>query len=525
LKIYAGGFGLKRLEYVWCLLVLATTACGGICNQLQAQRPNILLAISDDQSFAHNSQMGAAEISTPGFDRIAKEGIWFRNAIAASPGCSPSRASLLTGRYPWQNQQAGTHASSFPMSLKTYPELLQHAGYHVGYTGKPWGPGNWSISGRTQNPVGPAFDTHKAKPPGGGISNKDYASNFKSFLESRQEGQPFCFWFGAHEPHRGFEAGIGARLGKDISKVDVPPFLPDVETVRSDVLDYYVEIEHFDSHLSKMIDLLEGLGELDNTLIVVTSDNGMAFPRAKANCYEYGIHVPLAMRWGDRIKPEQSLLDMVSFVDLAPTFLTIAGLSVPQEMQGRSLVDLFDHGTQYEQYQGADAEVVFSARERHSSSRYDNWTYPQRAMRSDQYLLIRNFKPDRWPAGDPQKYDRPGQLGREHGGYHDIDACPTLTVLVNGREVSGIESFFHLAVDHRPAWELFDILVDPSCLNNLIDQKGNHRLQTRLQNKMLRFLKETDDPRVCGDGDIWESYKRYSPIRKFPAPVSVPLSK
>jgi N-sulfoglucosamine sulfohydrolase len=525
LKIYAGGFGLKRLKYVWCLLVLATTASGGICNQLQAQRPNILLAISDDQSFAHNSQMGAAEISTPGFDRIAKEGIWFRNAIAASPGCSPSRASLLTGRYPWQNQQAGTHASSFPMSLKTYPELLQHAGYQVGYTGKPWGPGNWSISGRTQNPAGPAFDTHKTKPPGGGISNKDYASNFKSFLESRQEGQPFCFWFGAHEPHRGFEAGIGARLGKDISKVDVPPFLPDVGTVRSDVLDYYVEIEHFDSHLSKMIDLLEGLGELDNTLIVVTSDNGMAFPRAKANCYEYGIHVPLAMRWGDRIKSEQSFLDMVSFVDLAPTFLTIAGVPVPQEMQGRSLVDLFDHGTQYEQYKGADAEVVFSARERHSSSRYDNGTYPQRAMRSDQYLLIRNFKPDRWPAGDPQKYDRPGQLGSEHGGYHDIDACPTLTVLVNGREISGIESFFHLAVDHRPAWELFDILVDPSCLNNLIDQKGNHRLQTRLQNRMLRFLKETDDPRVCGDGDIWESYKRYSPIRKFPAPVSVPLSK
>jgi|TARA_B110000438_G_scaffold209258_1_gene201124 N-sulfoglucosamine sulfohydrolase len=521
-----GRFGLIRKRYLLWLLVVAVTASGGICGQLQAQRqPNILLAISDDQSFAHNSRIGAAQISTPGFDRIAKEGIWFVNAVAASPGCSPSRASLLTGRYPWQNQQAGTHASSFPISLKTYPELLQHAGYHVGYTGKPWGPGNWKISGRTQNPAGPAYDKHKAKPPGAGISNKDYASNFKTFLESRQEDQPFCFWFGGHEPHRGFEAGIGIRLGKDITKVDVPSFLPDVETVRSDVLDYYVEIEHFDSHLSKMIDLLEELGELDNTLIVVTSDNGMAFPRAKANCYEYGIHVPLAIRWGDRIKPEQSFSDMVSFVDLAPTFLNVAGVAVPSEMQGRSLVELFDKGTQYEQATGADAEFVFSSRERHSSSRYDNWTYPQRAMRSNQHLLIRNFKPNRWPAGDPQKYDSPAQLGREHGGYHDIDACPTLTVLVEGRKELEIGSFFHLAVDHRPAWELFDILADPACLNNLIDQKGNRHLQTRLQRKMLSFLKETGDPRVGGDGDIWESYKRYSAIRKFPAPDSVPQSK
>ena len=131
LKMY-GGSGLVGKRTVLWVLLLAATASGNVCDQLQAERrPNILLAISDDQSFAHNSQMGAAEISTPGFDRIAKEGIWFVNAVAASPGCSPSRASLLTGRYPWQNQQAGTHASSFPMSLETYPELLQHAGYYL----------------------------------------------------------------------------------------------------------------------------------------------------------------------------------------------------------------------------------------------------------------------------------------------------------------------------------------------------------------------------------------------------------
>jgi len=480
-----------------------------------SQRPNILLAISDDQSYLHTSRHGASGISTPAFDRIAREGMFFRNAIAGSPGCSPSRASLLTGRYPWQNEQAGTHASSFPAALPVYPELLQQAGYHIGYTGKPWGPGNWKISGREQNPAGPAVGGHLAAPPGKSISNKDYAKNFETFLSQCQPDQPFCFWFGAHEPHRAFEPGIGLRLGKDPAEVTVPEFLPDVDVIRSDLLDYFAEIEHFDRHLATMIKTLEDRGQLENTLIVVTSDNGMAFPRAKANCYEYGIHVPLAIRWGVCIQPGQVITDLISFTDLAPTFLEAAGVPIPKEMTGQSLRTLFAEGEGSLQ---ANRDYVFSSRERHSSSRYQNWTYPQRAMRTAQFLLIRNFKPERWPAGAPRKLDSSGALGPEHGGYHDIDACPSLTMLIERRTHGDIQRYFHLAVDKRPAWELYDIKADPACLNNLADQPDQQAVQTRLQKQMLQFLLQTKDPRVLGQGDVWEEYVRYSKIRKFPKP-------
>lgn len=476
---------------------------------------NILFAISDDQSYPHASAYGTRGISTPGFDQVAREGVLIHNAIAGSPGCAPSRATLLTGRYPWQNEHAGTHASSFPAHLKVYPELLVNHGYHVGYTGKPWGPGRWDLTGRKQNPAGKSYSSEKAKPPGGSISSTDYSANFRQFISQRKEGQPFCFWFGAHEPHRAFEDGIGLRTGKKIEAVDVPGFLPDHEVIRSDLLDYYTEIEHFDSHLLKMLEYLKEIDELDNTLVVVTSDNGMAFPRAKANGYEFGIHVPMAVRWGDRIEPGQQTDVLISFVDIAPTFLEVAGVEIPPEMTGQSLLGLLGdrEGAKWKK-----RDAVYSARERHSSSRYMNWTYPQRSMRTQQYLLIRNFRPDRWPAGAPQKYDAPNKLGLMHGGYHDIDACPSLTFLIDHRAEKDFAPFFYWSVEKRPAWELFDIQEDPECLNNLIDARAAVRVRKQLQASMVQYLTETEDPRVLDGGDVFESYPRYSRIRSFPEP-------
>lgn len=496
-------------------VLLLVGAVGQIPDVVCAGIPNILFAISDDQSYPHASIYGTRGIATPGFDQVAREGVLIHNAIAGSPGCAPSRATILTGRYPWQNEHAGTHASSFPADLKVYPEMLAAHGYHVGYTGKPWGPGRWDITGRMQNPAGQPFASAKTKPPGDSISSTDYSSNFRRFVEKREDGQPFCFWFGAHEPHRAFENGIGLRMGKKLDSIDVPGFLPDHEVIRSDLLDYYTEIEHFDSHLVKMLNYLKEIGELDNTLIVVTSDNGMAFPRAKANGYEFGIHVPMAVRWGNRIDAGQQLDTLVSFVDIAPTFLEAAGVEIPEEMTGQSLLPLLGDR------QGAlwnERDAVYSARERHSSSRYMNWTYPQRSMRTQQYLLIRNFRPDRWPAGDPQKFDAPDKLGPMHGGYHDIDACPSLTFLINQRAEEEFSRFFFWSVEKRPAWELYDIKKDPECLTNLLEGRGNTRLGKKLQDAMIRYLTKTKDPRVLDGGDIFESYPRYSRIRSFPMP-------
>jgi uncharacterized sulfatase len=482
----------------------------------KAERPNILVAISDDHSFPHAGAYGDRAVSTPAFDRVAREGVLFTNAFCASPGCSPSRAALLTGRHCWQLEHAGTHASSFPDNYLVYPDVLEQGGYHVGHTGKGWGPGNFRDSGRTRNPAGPKYQGHTTDAPPG-ISNVDYTANFKDFLKARPEGSPFCFWFGAHEPHRKYQEGAGLAAGKNRDDVDVPAFLPDVPEVQSDMLDYYVEIEWFDSHLARMIALLEQRGELDNTLILVTGDNGMPFPRAKANCYEFGIHVPLAVRWPKRIPADRVVEDLVGFVDFAPTFLEAAGVAPTRAMTGRSLLDILasDKSGRVDR----DRQFVLSARERHSSSRYNNLAYPIRAMRTYDYLYIRNFRPDRWPAGHPAGFRN------APFGYYDIDGCPTKTLLVKNRDADPFQRFFHLAVDKRPAEELYDVRRDPANLRNLADDPKHKAVCAQLREELESALRSTGDPRALDGGDIFETYKRYSHMRHFPPPQDIPPAK
>src|SRR5690606_31625878 len=338
---------------------------------------NILFCVSDDQSYPHASAYGSKFVNTPHFDRIAAEGALFNNAFSPSPGCSPTRAAFLTGLHDWQIEQAGTHASSFPAKYPVYPDLLEQSGYWVGYTGKGWGPGRWEDD-RPRNPAGAEFNEVQTEPGHKGISRVDYAANFDAFLAQRPADSPFCCWFGGSEPHRDFEAGVGLANGKKLADAEVPPFLPDREEIRSDLLDYAFEIEHFDDHLGRILQSLENAGELDTTLIIVTSDNGMAFPRAKANCYEYGIHMPLAIRWAGHVAPGRRVDDLVGFVDLTATILDAAGVEHPgpYALSGRSIVDLLE--AEGNGLLDPTRDAVYSSRERHSSSRYDNWTYPQR---------------------------------------------------------------------------------------------------------------------------------------------------
>ncbi|MCB1020523.1 MAG: sulfatase, partial [Acidobacteria bacterium] len=341
------------------------------------KRPNILFVISDDQSYPHASAYGYPATQTPAFDRVAREGVLFHNAFAASPGCSPCRAAMLTGMHTWMIEQAGTHASSFPAKYVTYPDRLEQIGYAVGYTGKGWGPGRWQDE-RPRNPAGAEFNEIKTDTGIEGISSTDYAANFEDFLSKKPEGQPFCFWVGGHEPHRIFKKGLGQSLGKKLEDADPPPFLPDYPEVRSDILDYAAEIEHFDGHLGRILDNLEQRGDLDHTLVIVTSDNGMAFPRAKANCYEYGAHMPLAIRWASKVPGGREVQDLVGFVDLTATILEAAGAEVPETpgLPGHSIYGLLTGGGTG--LVEPDRDGVYFARERHSSSRYQNWTYPQR---------------------------------------------------------------------------------------------------------------------------------------------------
>ena len=504
-------------------VVLAATVCV-LTAELRAEtarRPNILLAISDDQSYPHASAYGCRGLDTPAFDRVAREGVLFHAAFAPSPGCSPTRAALLTGRYPWQNEHAGTHASSFSNRFPVYPALLEAAGYHVGFTGKGWGPGNFTVGGFSRNPAGPAFQ-HPAPDVPPGVRGTDYAAAFDAFLSARDAGQPFCFWFGCSEPHRGYHPGIGAQHGGDPSLVEVPGFLPDDPVVRQDLLDYFFEIEWFDQHLGRMLAALERIGELDNTLVVVTSDNGMPFPRAKANCYEYGVHVPLAVRWGGIPHPGRTVDDVVNLIDLMPTFLQVAGVSLPADatISGQSIVEILASSRSGQVT--TQRTATFVGRERHSSSRYQNRGYPQRAIRTARYLYLRNFRSDRWPAGAPRKFGTgnypadTSELGPPHAGYHDIDHCPTLDLLIARAEVAELSQFLAWAVAKRPAEELYDVQDDPACLHNLATERPQVRQQ--LSDRLDRQLRITRDPRIvdADGGEVFESYRRYSRLRTFP---------
>lgn len=462
--------------------VVVSAACGVIALSLGAQtppkQPNILLAIADDWSWPHAGAYGDPTVKTPVFDRLAREGVLFTRAFAAAPSCTPSRAALLTGRYPHQLEEGGTLHGFLPEKFPVYTDLLERAGYYAGYTRKGWGPGRFEPGGRTRNPAGAAF------------------SDFDAFLRGRRAGQPFVFWFGSQDPHRPYEEGSGAASGIDLASIRVPAFLPDTPEVRRDLADYYFEVQRFDRELGQIIDRLRALGELDNTLVVVTADNGMPFPRAKANVYDAGARVPFAMRWPGRAKAGLVTDAFINLSDVAPTFLEAAGLTPPGSMSARSLLPVAAGST----VSGRDH--VFIERERHAHVRRGNLSYPVRAVRTGDWLYIRNLRPDRWPAGDPE-------LVFSVGPYGDIDGGPSKTQMLERRTDPAIARLFALAAAKRPAEELYDLRADPDQLRNVADQPQHAAAKAQLRRVLDEWMRTTDDPRATTDDDRWDRYPYY----------------
>jgi N-sulfoglucosamine sulfohydrolase len=496
---------MKKLftKYINFLLILAIVAgCASKKEAAQDQkpsqpkRPNILLAFADDQSWLHTSIAGDNVIKTPAFDRVANEGILFTNSFSACPSCTASRSAVISGQDIWRIKEAGVLFGSIPKDLNIYPHMLSDAGYHVGYTGKGWAPGNYGNLGLEKDPIGEEYNEilggHVAK----GIDKRDYSKNFEAFLEDRNSDEPFCFWFGATEPHRIYEDGAGLMTGKKLEDVQVPSFWPNEDVIKSDILDYYYEIEWFDSHLASMLKKLEEIGELDNTIVVVTADNGMPFPRAKTTLYDWGTHMPLSIRWGDKVKGGRIVDDFVSHTDFAPTFLEAAGVAVPEEMTGKSLFPILL--SEKEGRVEPTRDRVFTATERHTWCRPDGATYPIRAIRTKDFLYVRNFEPDRWPTGGPSFWS-------SNRTYHgDVDACPTKTFIVDPENQKKYAKEYELNFGKRPLEELYKIADDPGQINNLADNPAYAKVKKQLWNDLTEHLKNTGDPRISGK-DPWQA--------------------
>lgn len=461
--------------------------------------PNILFLIADDAGIDF-SAYGSSYVSTPGFDRIAREGLLFNRAYTPNAKCAPSRSCILTGRNSWQLEAAANHWIYFPTQFRTFPEVLQQHGYNAGYTGKGYSPGfALTHDGKKRELLVANYDTFRVQPPTKDISRTDYAANFSRFLNIRDNSKPFFFWIGFNEPHRPYEFGTGASIGqkKPASIRKVPGYFPDSDTVRNDMLDYGFEIEYMDQQVERILQYLKDAGELDNTIIVFTSDHGMPFPRVKGNQYENANHVPMAIMWKNGIRQgNRKINDYVSFIDLAPTFLQAAGITQQQSgmhpFAGKSLFTIFNSpkGGQVE----TARDFVLVGQERHDIGRPNDWGYPIRGIHKNGMLYLANYEPARWPACNPET------------GYLNTDGGATKTFILNQRRSGMEKKFWKLCFGHRVAVELYDIRQDPDCLVNLAGNPRFKVMEMALKKEMEARLRAEGDYRMFGFGHIYENY-------------------
>ncbi len=466
--------------------------CAGVLLAAAAKpltdRPNILFCIADDWAWPHAGAYGDKIVKTPNFDRVAREGLLFTHAFSAAPSCTPSRGAILTGQYPHRLEQGGNLHSFLPKKFTVYPDLLESAGYVVGFTRKGWGPGKLEPGGRDRNPAGSGF------------------KSFQDFFKTVPANKPFCFWYGSTDPHRPYDQGAGLAAGMKPEDVVVPAYLPDTPEIRSDILDYYVEVQRFDRDVGELLAALEAADQIQNTLVVITGDNGWPFPRSKANLYDSGTRQPFALRWSVKFEGGKTLDAFVNLSDLAPTFLEAAGLRAASEMTGQSLLPLLSGTSQ----RGRDR--VFVERERHANARKGDLAYPARAMRTRDFLYIRNFRPDRWPAGDPQTWFAVGPFG-------DCDGSPSKKFILENQADPAIAKFFQLGFAKRPAEELYDLRKDPDQVVNVAGRPEYAATQKKLRSALERWQKATKDPRASGADDPWDRYPYYGgPAKSRKAP-------
>jgi arylsulfatase A-like enzyme len=511
-----------------CILACASFATA-------AERPNVLFIIADDASRDSFGVYDSTYVKTPNFDRIANEGVKFTNAYNCNPKCAPARACLLTGRYSWQLEEACNHNPFLSDKWQFYPYLLEQSGYFVGYTGKGWGPGVWNgIDGgksgfKNDNPAGHAWAERKLQPPYKGIANVDYAANFKDFLDAQPQDKPFCFWLGTKEPHRSYGKDNWKKDGRDLKDVKVPTYYPDNETIRGDLADYAIEVEWYDKHIGLALQHLKENGQLDNTLIVATSDHGMPFPRVKGQIYEHGFHIPFVVRWGDKIKAGRTVTDFITFPDLAPTLMDAVGLPAIDQMTGKSFLPqlLAEQSGRID----ASRDHTLLGKERHDIGRTDgdmlSVGYPVRAIRNDQFLYVHNFEPDRWPVGDPDY------------GLLNCDGSPTKSYLTDLSMDDDEFRYYKMSFGKRPAEELYDIAKDPDCVHNLANDAKFSDTKAKLWQQLRGELADQGDPRIIDGGDIFDAYPNcrvdrqqklygqpnFDPVKAFNEKFGAPISK
>jgi len=459
------------MRILFCCVLGFLAASGPAAAAVPSSRPNIVLILADDLGSEDVGAFGHPTVRTPHLDRLAREGMRFDRAFVTASSCSPSRSSLLTGRYPHNTDAEELHWP-LPARQATFLEPLRAAGYWTGAAGK-WHLGEEAKARfdqvREADPAGftlavgaPAGETKMLTAKGGDAQSG--CTDWVPLLRERPRDRPFFVWLAALDPHRDYEEKISARPTPPEAVV-VPRHLPDTPAVRRELAQYYDEIERLDRFVGDVLAELEAQGVADHTLVVFLSDNGRPFPRDKTTLFETGIKTPLIVRWPGRVAPGSTCAQLVSTIDLAPGFAVAAGLKPTSTMQGVSFLPLL-----------AEAGTPIR-REVWAEQNWHDYAQRSRAVRTGHFKLIANDYPDSALT--------PGADAVRSGGFREL-----LRLRTAGQLPPHQQQCFTLP---RPAVELYDLQADPGELHNVAALPAYAAVLADLKARLDRWKVDTQD--------------------------------
>ncbi|MFK7768055.1 MAG: sulfatase [Mariniblastus sp.] len=464
----------KKLILLQCIALIGIVALPPKTSLASDARPNIVLIIADDMNWDDCGAYGHPSIQTPNIDGLAAEGIKFQHAYLTTNSCSPSRASLITGKYPHNTGAEQLHWP-LPAGTRTLAEALKRSGYYTASAGK------WHMG----NEIRDHFDRIYEASTAGFVlpSGKDGqpakmiavqpsgCEDWEKALDERPKDKPFFLWLAALDPHREYKNGALDPPHK-LTDVIVPPHLPDTPNVREDLRLYYDEIGRLDQYVGKVLAKLKTQGVDKNTIVLFISDNGRPFPRDKTTLYDGGIRTPWIVRWPEKISAGLSTDALVSAVDIAPTFLELANANTNSETE---MASLETEGTSF-------AKVLFNPSLPHREFAFaeDHWhDYEDhaRCIVNTRYKLIRN-----------DYIDLPSTPSADAG--RGLSWQNMLKLNAAGKLPAHQQTCF---VTPRPKWQLFDLRRDPGELNNRFDDPAYKPILTQMQTALVKWTAETND--------------------------------
>lgn len=412
----------------------------------QTKRPNLVIMIADDVAWNDIGCYGHPHIKTPHIDALAREGLRFDAAFLTCSSCSPSRSSIMTGRYP-HSTGAGELHQSLPANQVVFAGLLKQAGYYTAAAGK------WHL--------GKSAEINFDRIEGGGPSG---CEKWVTVLAERPRDKPFFLWLAGFDAHRGY-AKNAIPEPHTHDDIVVPPYLPDNDDTRGDLGLYYDEISRLDSYLGKVMTELEKQGVADNTLVLFMSDNGRPFPRCKTTVYDSGVKTPFVVRWPAGVKAGETSASLVSAVDIAPTFIELAGLKSSPTFQGKSFAPILKNPA------AKTRDYI------HAEHNWHDYQAHERSARNDRWLYIHNAFPHL--TGSPPA---------------DAVRSPTYRAMMELEQAGKLPSDQRgCFIAPRPAEELYDVTADPHQLNNLATDPAHAATLKQLQAVLAEWVKATDD--------------------------------